>query len=45
MTQINFDELEIVTSPKLYSDKNFKMPHPDGILSERIFGPLKLAAL
>lgn len=37
---IDFENLPIVTSPKLYIDKHFKVPDPNGILSQRIFGPL-----
>jgi len=41
MESIDFEKLPIVSSPKLFSDKNFKIPHPEGILSEQIFGPLQ----
>jgi DNA-directed RNA polymerase beta' subunit len=37
---IDFENLQIVTSSKLYIDKHFKVPDPNGILSQQIFGPL-----
>jgi len=37
---VDFENLPIVTSPKLYVDKHYKIPHPEGILSQQIFGPL-----
>jgi len=39
--QIDFNSLPLVTSPHLYLDKHYKQPHPNGILSTKIFGPLQ----
>ncbi len=38
---INIGRLAIVTSPKLYQDATYEKIDEDGLLSQRIFGPLK----
>lgn len=38
---IKVGELAIVTSPKLYQDATYEKIDEDGLLSQRIFGPLK----
>jgi len=38
---INKKDLKIVTSPKMFIDSNFEIIDEDGLLSQRLFGPLK----
>jgi len=38
---IDKKQLSVVTSPKLYLDNDFKIIDEDGLLSQRIFGPIK----
>lgn len=41
MITIDKKNLSIVTSPKLFIDNNFEIIDEDGLLSQRLFGPLK----
>jgi len=38
---IDKKQLAVVTSPKLYLDNDYKIIDEDGLLSQRIFGPIK----
>jgi hypothetical protein len=40
MHTIDIDSLKEVTSGILFTDKGMTKPHPDGLLSEQIFGPV-----